>query len=277
MGSFEEISLEVIWVKKLDFSTRLSLPAGKANRSALTVGTAKALPYLLVLIAFALRIYRIAEQSIWRDEGVSLQLAASSIPAILADRASNVHPPLYFILLHFWTGVAGFSELSARFFSLFFGVLLVPSLYSVVRKVFGTRTALATMAIAAFSPLYVVYSQETRVYSMLPLLYLFLIYRLYQLAQGEKLIWKHWIGLVAVEGLCLYLHYFSILAVAYVNLFLAALWLRRRGAVNLRPWLSSQLLVVLSSVPWAWMVIKSWAAEGLSERYFGSGLSMSLS
>ena len=285
MGGFEKISLAGKCKRepvhgadlcpqgvKLNFGSGLSLPAERANRLALTAALAKALPYLLVLIAFALRLYRIDYQSIWRDEGVSLHLATSNISVILADRASNVHPPLYFILLHLWTGLAGFSELSARFFSLFFGVLLVPSLYSVVRKVFGTRTALATMAIATFSPLYVVYSQETRVYSMLPLLYLFLIYRLYQLAQGEELIWKHWIELAAVEGLCLYLHYFSIFAVAYVNLFLAALWLRRRGAVNLRPWLSSQLLVVLSSVPWAWMVIKSWAAEGLSERYFGSGL-----
>jgi len=68
---------------------------------ASTAALAKALPYLLVLIAFALRLYRIDYQSIWRDEGVSLHLAASSIPVILADRAGNVHPPLYFILLHF--------------------------------------------------------------------------------------------------------------------------------------------------------------------------------
>jgi len=169
---------------------------------------------LLVLVAFALRLYRIDYQSIWRDEGVSLHLAASSIPAILADRASGVHPPLYFILLHFWTGLAGFSELSARFFSLIFGVLLVPSLYYVVRKVFDVKTALATTAIAAFSPLYVVYSQEVRTYALLPLGYLFIIYRLYQLAQGTELTWRHWLGLAAVEVLCLHLHYFSIFAVA---------------------------------------------------------------
>ncbi|MFQ5594467.1 MAG: glycosyltransferase family 39 protein, partial [Anaerolineae bacterium] len=230
--------------------------------------------YLLVLIAFAVRIFHITEQSIWRDEGVSFYLAASDIPAILADRASNVHPPLYFILLHFWTRFAGFSPLSGRFFSLFFGVLLVPASYFVARKVFGIRTALMTMAIVTFSPLYVVYSQETRVYSMLPLLYLFLIYRLYQLARGEGLRWRHWIELAVVEGLCLHLHYFSIFAVAYVNLFLAALWLKTREAISLRRWLSSQLLALLSSVPWAWMVIRSWMAKGLQQRYldsYGSG------
>jgi 4-amino-4-deoxy-L-arabinose transferase-like glycosyltransferase len=229
------------------------------------------LPYLLVLAAFALRIYRLDYQSIWRDEGVSLHLAASSIPAILANRAGDVHPPLYFILLHFWAKLAGLSELSARFFSLIFSVLLVPSLYFVIGKIFGTRTALTTMAIAAFSPLYVVYSQEVRTYAMLPLPYLFIIYRLYQLGRGEELAWRHWLELAAVEVLYLHLHYFSIFAVAYMNLFIAALWLMavRNGFIqttkhrktDLRCWLASQVFVALACLPWAWMVVRSWTAE----------------
>ncbi|MEA3459206.1 MAG: glycosyltransferase family 39 protein [Chloroflexota bacterium] len=248
----------------------------RENRSALTVAAlrqaqdtaARMLPYLLVLIAFALRIHRIDYQSIWRDEGVSLHLAASSIPAILADRAGDVHPPLYFILLRFWTQFAGFSELSVRFFSLIFGVLLVPSVYFIVRKIFGTKTALAATAIAAFSPLYVVYSQEARMYSMLPLFYLLVIYKLYQLAQGERLKWGQWIELAALEVLGLHLHYFSILAVIYMNLFLAVLWLRRRGG-SLRRWLSSQVLVALSYAPWAWMVVECWMTAGPPKSYFG--------
>ncbi|MBM4466005.1 MAG: hypothetical protein FJ014_10720 [Chloroflexi bacterium] len=238
----------------------IKIQSSKSKAQNWKVAGWKVLPYLLVLVAFAVRLYRIDYQSLWRDEGVSLYLAASSIPAILANRAGDVHPPLYFILLHFWTKLAGFSELSARFFSLFFGALLVPSLYSVVRKIFGTKTALATTAIAALSPLYVVYSQEVRTYALLPLCYLLIIYRLYRLARGEELAWRHWLELAAVEVLCLHLHYFSIFAVAYMNLFIAALWLRRRE-INLRGWLSSQALAALACLPWAWMVIRSWATE----------------
>jgi len=243
----------------------VKLSANKAKRS---VVVARALPYLLVLIAFALRIYRIDYQSIWRDEGVSLHLAASSIPAILAERAGNVHPPLYFILLHFWTRLAGFSEMSARFFSLSFGVLLIPSLYHAVRRVFETKTALTTAAIATFSPLYIVYCQEIRAYSMLPLCYLFIIYLLYQLARDTNWAWKHWIELLAVEVVCLYIHYSSLLAVAYANLFIAVLWLRHRG-INQRHWLFSQGLVALTCVPWAWMVVRHWMTEGPPLSYLG--------
>jgi len=240
-------------------SEKLRGTQGNSGELGGTLG--RVLPYLLVLLAFGLRLYRIDYQSIWRDEGVSLHLAASSIPTILANRASDVHPPLYFILLHFWTRLAGSSELSARFLSLVFGVLLGPSLYYVVRRMFDTKTALITTAIATFSPLYVVYSQEVRTYALLPLGYLLIIYRLYQLAQGEGLAWREWIGLAAVEVLCLHLHYFSIFAVAYMNLFIAALWLRQRE-INLRRWLSSQVLVASACLPWAWMVFRSWMVKG---------------
>jgi len=50
----------------------------------------------LLLLAFALRLYRLDAQSIWIDEGISLHLAISSPGEIIADRAANVHPPLYF-------------------------------------------------------------------------------------------------------------------------------------------------------------------------------------
>ena len=52
-----------------------------------------------LLLAFALRLYRLDGQSIWVDEGISLHLATSSLAEIIANRAANIHPPLYFFLL----------------------------------------------------------------------------------------------------------------------------------------------------------------------------------
>jgi len=245
------------------------IQAGKVKSSALTAAAAKALPYLLVLLAFSLRIYRIDYQSVWQDEGVSIHLAGLSIPAILADRASDVHPPLYFVLLHLWTELAGFTELSVRFFSLLFGVLLIPMVYFVARKIFGTRTALAAAAITTFSPLCVVYSQEARMYSMLPLVYLLLIYKLYRMAWGGGWRWRDWVKLTILELLGLYLHYFSIFAVIYVNLFVAALWLRKHEAIELRRWLFSQMLTVLLYMPWVWAVVECWTRANLLPHHLG--------
>jgi hypothetical protein len=54
--------------------------------------------HLSFLLAFALRLYRLDGQSIWVDEGISLHLANSSLIEIVANRAANIHPPLYFFL-----------------------------------------------------------------------------------------------------------------------------------------------------------------------------------
>jgi 4-amino-4-deoxy-L-arabinose transferase-like glycosyltransferase len=243
----------------------------RVSRLISRFASARVSPCLLTLIAFSLRIYHIGQQSIWRDEGISLHLASSSIPAILANRASNVHPPLYFVLVRVWTVLGGLSELSVRFFSLIFGVLLIPALYFTIRKIFDQKTALATTAIAAFSPLYVVYSQEARVYILMPLAYLVLIYKLWQLDEREVQTRTNWVELAAVEVLCLYLHYFSVFVVASMNLYLALSWLRRRG-VNFRRWFLSQAGVALACVPWVWMVLGSYQSQGAPQDYFAGPL-----
>jgi 4-amino-4-deoxy-L-arabinose transferase-like glycosyltransferase len=227
-----------------------------------------AIPYILCFLAFALRMYRLDYQSIWRDEGVSIHLAASSLSSILADRAGNVHPPLYFILLHLWAKATGLSVLSVRFFSLIFSVVLVSLVYRLTRRTLGIKTALLSAGIVTLSPLYIVYAQETRVYSMLPLFYLLLIYKLDRLAQGKESQWPQWLGLALLEVVALHLHYFSLIAVGYLNLYLLAVWLLRR-TISLHYWLFSQALVALLCLPWAGMVLKHWMIEGPPRTYFG--------
>ncbi|MDH4136466.1 MAG: hypothetical protein OEW09_07110, partial [Anaerolineae bacterium] len=83
----------------------------------------------ILLLAFALRLYRLGYQSIWYDEGVSIHLAQKSLAALTAHTAGDIHPPLYYYLLHFWLKAAGSSEFAVAFLSLTFGLLLVPLVY----------------------------------------------------------------------------------------------------------------------------------------------------
>ncbi|MCB0226450.1 MAG: hypothetical protein KDI02_22345, partial [Anaerolineae bacterium] len=67
---------------------------------------------LLLTGGFALRLYRLGEQSLWYDETVSAFLAGQSIPALIAHTARDIHPPGYYLLLHGWATLAGNSEFS---------------------------------------------------------------------------------------------------------------------------------------------------------------------
>jgi hypothetical protein len=208
----------------------------------------------LIFVGFALRLYRIAAQSVWWDEAYSLHMAREGVAVMLglAGDATQVHwdqPPLYYGLLSLWVRLAGDSEFSLRYLSLVFGVLLLPVVYRVARDLFDRPTGLAALAVTGCLPAYVVYSQETRVYAALPLCYLLALYLVHRSLEGHHLNQlggdgaplRLWVALAVVEAVSLYLHYFAVLGIVYLNLFflMARLspWWRggRRGFGDGRP------------------------------------------
>jgi len=92
-----------------------------------------ALLLILVLAAF-LRFYRLDAQSLWADEGNSVSLSGRSLDLITAGAAHDIHPPLYYYLLHFWMRVFGNSEFSVRALSALLGTTLVYLTYLLGRR-----------------------------------------------------------------------------------------------------------------------------------------------
>jgi uncharacterized membrane protein len=88
------------------------------------------------------------------------------------------HPPLYFLLLHFMVKLAGPSEFVLRFPSLAFSVLTVPLLYALGKCLFDGRMGILAALFGAISPLYLWYSHEARMYTMLTFLGLLSFYSL---------------------------------------------------------------------------------------------------
>ena len=116
---------------------------------------------ILLLVAFALRVFRLDFQGLWYDEAFSVYLAHFSLADITARTAADIQPPLYYYLLHFWIVLAGDREFALRFFSLFFGVLTVPLMFVTARRLFADRavaltkvTSVIAAVLATLSPLY---------------------------------------------------------------------------------------------------------------------------
>ncbi|MEE8390765.1 MAG: glycosyltransferase family 39 protein [Anaerolineae bacterium] len=220
-------------------------------------------PIGIILFAFALRVYRLDAQSIWVDEGISLHLAASSLAEIIADRAANIHPPLYFFLLKGWVALAGgdvANVYSARFLSAMGSLLQVPLTYAVARRWMGRPTAAIAALLAALSPLSVVYAQEIRAYALLPLVYLALLAITHELihnpAPDRGVFWLL-LGIVEVTGL--HLHYTALFLVAYAAAWtILALWKEKRRA-DLRRWAITQLLAALACLPWLITTLAHWS------------------
>jgi mannosyltransferase len=129
---------------------------------------------LIILAAFALRLCRLDFQDIWWDEARNVDVATRALSQIATAPELDIHPPVYFYLLHGWlamTGAKGMrllgqSAFAARFMSLWFGVLLVPLMDVLGRRVAGRWAGLGAALGAAFLPFLLGEAQETRMYTV---------------------------------------------------------------------------------------------------------------
>jgi hypothetical protein len=234
----------------------------------------------LCAVAFALRIWHLAFQSLWWDEGVSIYLAGQGVRALTVDKdfTVDIHPPLYHLVLAGWTALAGPSVFSCRLLSVFGGVVTIPLtvrgagslLGGLPRRGLGKSASAFVVAplvagiLATGSPIDVFYSQESRMYPFLPALGAASLLATLGLLREPS--WRHWLTWIAINLVAVYtFYYLGLLAVAEALALLllddgafgdGALGRRRRWAVG-------QLALVLGFAPWAFLVARRLGANGL--------------
>jgi hypothetical protein len=218
----------------------------------------------VLLLATALRLYRLGAGSLWYDETVSVHLASKSMPALLAHTAGDIHPPGYYLLLHGWTHLAGSGDFAVAFPSLFFGLLLVALAYRIAARVFGPVAGLLAALLVALSPYNLWYSQEVRMYTLGAALGMGLLDALLsglgigctpRRRAGRR--WnRSWLAVYAALGaLGLWnLYYFAFLLVT-ANLMVGLWWLGcwRKGRASwawMGRWALAQGAVLLLYAPW---------------------------
>ena len=194
---------------------------------------------LVMLIAFGVRMIHLQIRPLWYDEAFAVlyaslspaQMLYGTVTPVEGAGAADVHPLLYYFLLHGWMDLAGCSPLAVRYLSVALGMVTVALLWRLAAWCFGQPTGLAVGLLAATNPFHVAYSQETRMYALLGLAAVVAAWALLRvLAAGEAVdrrqgagsreqdatgggagrgLWSevHWWGLYAVgAALTLYAH-----------------------------------------------------------------------
>ena len=192
----------------------------------------------LLLIAFAVRVYRLDAQSMWSDEGLSLYRARLTLGENLSNiivippgaSTRDTNPPLYFIALSVLRLVAGESEYALRFLSVMLGVLTVPLLYVIGRRLFSSSVGMWAAVLGAFSPLLVWYSQEARMYTALVVMSLISVYTLLRAMEPAATHpARRWLVWMLATAAALYTHFTIFFLLPFEGLLLlAVLWRRRR-------------------------------------------------
>ncbi|MDQ7030611.1 MAG: glycosyltransferase family 39 protein [Ardenticatenia bacterium] len=190
---------------------------------------------MLVALSFALRLWRLEVQDIWWDEARNIDVATRPLSAIPGAPELDIHPPGYFLLLHAWSLQAGVAAFTARFFSVIWGVLLVPLTVALARRLETPELAPGAALFAALAPFLVSEAQETRMYTLAFALLAWGATHFWRAVHGHGRAWA-WLG-VSMAAAAL-VHYATLFVVAswytWAALALAAAWGLRREELGRR-------------------------------------------
>ncbi len=125
----------------------------------------------LSLVSLGLRVGAIDHDSLWFDEAITYSYNHVASADFIVGRVCDPgNPPLYWILAGIWSTVFGDSEAGLRSFPALCGVLTVPFLALVGRRLVSPKVGLSAAFLIAISPMAVELSNEARPYALLGLL-----------------------------------------------------------------------------------------------------------
>ncbi|HEY0404271.1 MAG TPA: glycosyltransferase family 39 protein [Pyrinomonadaceae bacterium] len=217
---------------------------------------------LILALGAALRLVNLGSDSIWLDEAYSIQFARLPLPQLLAETASSdVHPPLYYLLLHFWIKLCGDSEAGARLLSALFGLLAILMIYFVAALLFDRATGLLSALLLSLSLFHIEFAQEARMYSLLAFLSLCSLYfflKLFDETKRRRAL--HIIGYLLTTSLLMHTHVYGFFIIIAENLFFFALcFSRREFKRDAARWLLLQAALVALFLPWLFVMLRQFA------------------
>ncbi len=222
----------------------------------------------LVALAGSLRLVELGAASLTVDEGIGAFVAflagreASGIPTLMRQ-IHEVHPPGWFLGLHFWARL-GHSEAWLRASSAMAGILAVPATVWLGlelrggRRGFGPGVVMAGLLLAT-SAWHVQYSRELRMYPILGLLVLVHLAAFLRHARCGG--WGWWVLSALSAGAAFWVHYFGFFAPV-----LSGAWVLRHRLERAAAWLGATVLAGGLFAPWVTSLIGQLGAQDLELR-----------
>jgi mannosyltransferase len=178
-----------------------------------------------VVLVAAIVLRFVASSALWLDEALSVNVARLPLGDLHAALKRDGAPPLYYVLLHFWTDWFGTSDTAVRGLSGVLSVATFPAMYFIGKRVGGRFTAWAAVLLYATLPYSIRYGSETRMYALV----MFLVawgYLAFVRAVEKPTVGRLALVSLVVAGL-LYSQNWALYLMAVVGLLV--IWLAWRG------------------------------------------------
>ena len=220
---------------------------------------------ILILLGIIFILLAAFHEDIWFDESYSVAIANHSFTEIWTITGNDVHPPLYYWMLHILELIFGSNVIIYRIFSVL-AIAIVGILgYTHIRKDFGEKVGILFSFLTFFLPVMSTYSQEVRMYSWACLFVTIIsiyAYRMYKTVKENigkekdtkynKTQLKNLIIFGIFSICCCYTHYYALVTAFVVNLALLIYLIKnRKESGNLfRNFIILGCIQVLLYIPW---------------------------
>jgi mannosyltransferase len=192
----------------------------------------------------------VASSDMWLDEALTLNISRLPLGQIHGALRRDGAPPLYYYLLHFWSGAFGTSDTAVRALSGVLSCATLPFIWLAGRRLGGRAVAAGALVLVATSPFAIRYATENRMYALVGLLTAAGVVALQHVLRRRTV--ANVVAVALLTGLLLYTHYWALYLVG-----VSALWLAFqgwRGPEARRPGARVALVAVVvgcvSFLPW---------------------------
>ncbi len=206
------------------------------------MGKEKIIFVTIVIVSLFLRTIHI-DQSLWLDEGAQAVLSNNSIHSIWFERRADFHPPLFYIVTHFWQAISK-NDSWLRVLPIMFGMANVIIMFPIGKAIYPNSKYAGHISagLLSLAPFHVYYSQEYRSYSLLCLLCSISLF---------FTIKKKFLLLGFVNALILYTHYSGIFFILAEVIYIFAYQYQTKNK-----YLASLAISLFLFLPWLPMFIE---------------------
>ena len=210
----------------------------------------------IIIIGIIFLAIPIFHQNLWFDESYSVAICNHSFSEIWKIGANDVHPILYYFVLHIINIIFGNNILVYRLFSWLCASIIGILGFTHIRKDFGKKVGILFSFFTFFLPVITVYAGEIRMYTFAMLLVTLMCiyaYRIYK-NEGQKQI-KNWILFAIFSLSSAYTHYYGLMVAGIVNLIIfihlvKKAYKERKFIYELRIFVISAILQIILYIPW---------------------------
>ena len=191
--------------------------------------------------------------NIWFDEAYSVGLARQSFAEIWNIGGHDVHPVLYYWILHIVYLIFGQSIIAYRLVSVIPIAIVIILGYTHIRKDFGEKTGFIFSFLAIFLPEMATYAIEVRMYSGALLAVTVLAIYAYRLSKEDST--KNWtiFGISSIASI--FLHYYGLMAAGLINVALLIHLIKNKRKNGLIFIISFGVVQAIAYLPWLMFLV----------------------